>query len=281
MGAWMACLLVVWLACGPWTEAFPVVASAVKTAPSQHDDLSAENNDSQSERGINRRHLLYAMALIPLSGGAILRQQPSLAFEGGIGGLGKTKPSTGVVLWNPESAPLQNQRGIVTAELNVLGQPVLVTFQTPWPLLPTTGGLEARDLQNAESAFVQVVTNNDATEDPKTKPGMVALLQNSVLSQQGKFGAYQTPVDVKVKRLQVEDEGTSVVGTVTFTTFTPGLRESERQIFVDAVPIGKNRAWILLVVGTTRQRFAQQEATLQRVVDSFEVILAPPSSSRR
>jgi len=215
--------------------------------------------------------------------------EPAGAFEGGIGGLGKTKPQTGVLLWDEDFAPLQNSAGVVTAELNVAGQPVFVTFQAPWPLLPTTAGLEARDLLNSESAFVQVVVSNNSN-DPTTKQGMLQFLLDSVLSQQGKFGAYGAPIDVKVKQLSVatndETQQTIVTCIVPFTTYTPGLRESERQLLVRAVSLGgtsKNKSsnsntWILWIVGTTRQRFAAQEPVLQQVLDSFQAVPAPASN---
>jgi hypothetical protein len=110
------------------------------------------------------------------------------AFEGGVGGLGKTKPETGVRLFSDLSAPLQNPAGIVSAELNVQNQPVLVTFQTPWPLLPSTAGLEARDLLQPESAFVQVVTEDVPKQMPLTKQSMKKLLMTSVFNAQGKVG---------------------------------------------------------------------------------------------
>jgi len=222
-----------------------------------------------------------SVALVGATGLLALTAAPELAmaFEGGIGGLGKTKPNTGVVLWDPESsAPLQNSAGLVTAELNVAGQPVLTSFQTPWPLLPTTAGLEARDLQNSESAFVQVIEQSSSS--PTTKSGMLQLLLGSVLSQQGKFGAYGAPIDVKVKQLVVSEDKRIVTCAVPFTTFTPGLRESERQLLIKAVNLSKQN-WILLVVGTTRQRFAVQQVTLQKVVDSFEAIPAPTSNRSR
>ena len=117
--------------------------------------------------------------------GILLPSTPTLAFDGGVGGLGKTKPETGVVLYS-DSAPLQNQQGIVSAELNVGGDPVLVEFTTPWPLLSTTSGLEARNLQSSESAFVSILPA------AKTKPLNEKLFKQAVLDNifgsQGKYG---------------------------------------------------------------------------------------------
>jgi hypothetical protein len=141
--------------------------------------------------------------------------------------------------------------------------------------LPTTSGLEVRDLLNSESAFVQVVSGT--ATGTLTKQGMLQLLQDNVLSSQGKFGAYGAPFDVKVKQFtELPDKDVvAYTCTVTFTTLTPGLRESERQLLVKVIPL--RSSWILWMVGTTRQRFAKQEAVLQPVLDSFEAVPAPAS----
>ena len=227
------------------------------------------------------RHAAALLALRVPSG----RAREALAFEGGVGGLGKTKPQTGVRLWDEASPPLQTSAGAVAAELDVAGRPVLVTFAAPWPLLPTTAGLEVRDLQNSESAFVQVVAGDGAKSDPTTKAGMLQFLLDSVLSQHGKFGAYGAPMDVKVQQFVVEtgrDGGAAgVTCAVPFTTFTPGLRESERQLLVRAVRVGARSSggsWILWVVGTTRLRFAAQRPVLQQVLESFRAVPAPASN---
>lgn len=215
------------------------------------------------------------------------------AFEGGIGGLGKTKPETGVVFLDSESSPaIQTSDGSVSAELLVNDgkQPVRVSFTAPWPLLPTTSGLEARDLRNPESAFVQVVSGSvlppsTASASSQAK-AMRQLLLDSVLSQRGKFGAYGTPTDVKVKALVSDDYRPHNLYSVTFTAYTPGQRESERQVFVRAVPVGganntKTTALLLLVAGTTRQRFKSQQADMEKVCDSFDVIVTPATNISR
>jgi hypothetical protein len=100
----------------------------------------------------------------------------------------------------------------------------LVEFQTPWPLLPTTSGIEARDIRSTESAFVQVVP---AIVNWKDRKVFRELLIDSVFASQGKFGAYGTPTDIKVKPLKDKDE---TVFSVTFTSYTTGMRESEGKL---------------------------------------------------
>jgi len=193
-------------------------------------------------------------------------------FEGGIGGLGKTKPETGVDFFNDESVPVQNSAGIISAEIKVNNNPVLLTFQSPWPLF-TSQGIESRDLKGAESAFVQVVTENVPTERPLSKQTMKNVLMASVFSQQGKFGAYAAPTDVQIKTTK-----DPTVFVVSFTTFTPGLRESDRQALVKYCVVGKSL--VLLVTGTTAQRYKKQECAGQKVADSFSAVAAPLSRLR-
>jgi hypothetical protein len=156
--------------------------------------------------------------------------------------------------------------------------PVRVSFQTPWPLLKTTDGLEARDLLNPESAFLQVVPG--ITKMPANGKDFRPILLQSVLSQQGKFGAYAAPVDVSVRATQ-----DPTVFSVKFTTYTPGLIEIERQMLVKAVQVQQastrtTGSLVLLVVGTTRQRFAKKKDLLQTIVDSFEAVPAPATKLR-
>ena len=191
----------------------------------------------------------------------ILPLQPVHSFEGGVGGLGKTKPDTGVVLWGG-SAPLQNRQGIVSAELNVDGNPVMVEFTTPWPLLPTAGGLEARDLQSSESAFIQVIPSTSEKQFPE-------LVLDTILGSKGKFGAYGTPTDVKIKK--VEDN----LYMATFTAYTPSMRESERCVYIKLG--GGYNSGVVLVTGTTLARFKSQQDALKKVADSFVAIRAPKS----
>lgn len=196
----------------------------------------------------------------------------ALAFEGGVGGLGKTKPTTGVTLFEENSTPIQNDKGIVSAEIrSTTGRPILVQFQTPWPLLPTTSGLEARDLRSSESAFVQLVP---AVTDWKNRKLFQQLLMTSVLASQGKFGAYGTPTDIRVKPYDSE----TGVFVVTFTSYTPAMRESEREVWIK--PIEVDGSLVMLITGTTKNAFASQEPIFVKIMDSFLAVLAPESRLR-
>lgn len=254
---------------------FAFMACATQDALSYSPPKITAKRQSQLSR-VNRAQFLSTTiglagaTLIPLSSNPGI----SNAFDGGVGGLGKTKPETGVQFFSDLSAPVQNSAGIVSAELNVNNQPVLVNFQTPWPLLPSTSGLEARDLQQPESAFVQVVRDNVPSERPLTKVSMKKLLFTSVFASKGKFGAYGAPTDIKVKT--TDDPS---IFAVSFVCLTPGMRESERQVFVKYSSVGKS-ALVLLVTGTTTVRFKKQQAALQKVANSFSAVAAPSSKLR-
>jgi hypothetical protein len=215
---------------------------------------------------------------------AVARAAPALAFEGGVGGLGKTKPETGVRFLEG-STPIQNAAGIVGAELVVNRSPVRVEFTAPWPLLGGSSGLEARDLQTSESAFVQVVDDVRAVAPSAaaaaasgSPAAMKELFLATVFSSQGKFAAYGSPVDVRVRKL---DAGAGeLLYSVSFTTFTPGLRESERRAIVSCRPVGTG-SLVMLVAGTTAQRFKSQQDVIQRVAQSLQAYDAPETRRAR
>jgi hypothetical protein len=247
-----------------WFYCFCTVSAL---APSSSSNKQVNTVSSLSSHSLPRSTFLQSLMLqwaIP---------SMAVAFEGGVGGLGKTKPVTGVELFEERSTPIQNQQGIVSAEIkSVNGKPILVEFQAPWPLLPTAAGLEARDLLSSESAFVQVVSAASNWDSPKV---FKQLLIDSVLASQGKFGAYGTPVDIKVKPLSSEQ---NEIFSVTFTSYTPGMRESDRQLWIK--PKRVDSTLVLLIVGTTKIRFSSQQNCFNRILDSFLVVSAPESKLR-
>jgi hypothetical protein len=215
----------------------------------------------------SRTNFLHALGLSLIS-----VPSNSLAFDGGVGGLGKTKPETGVEFYDKDFMPSQNAKGVVSAEIRSLaGQPILASFQSPWPLLSTATGLETRDIRTTESAFVQVLEKVDNWQSPKV---FRQLLLGSVLASQGKYGAYSAPTDVKV----VASKEKADVFTVTFTSYTPAMLESERQLSVAAKAV--DNTLVLLCVGTTRARFSSQKKVIDKIIDSFEAAAAPSSKLR-
>jgi hypothetical protein len=233
---------------------------------------STTEKAEQAPFSVSRSTFLYHM-IAATSAAITLPSNEVVAFEGG---------KTGVELFGSNTS-IQNNQGIISAEIQVNETPVKISFQTPldWPLLATTTttqGLEARDLQNPDdSAFVQVVSG--ISKPPSNGKEFRPILLQSVLAQQGKFGACN---DVHVRATQ----GDPSLYSVRFTTLTPPSQIStERQILVKAVPIraaanSSSFSLVLLVVGTTRLRYPQQKEVLQRVVDSFEAVPAPATKLR-
>ena len=221
---------------------------------------------------IDRRNVLVGAASAAVM--VAFPNSPALAFEGGVGGLGKTKPATGVVL-REGSAPIQNKQGIVSAEIvSSKGNPILVEFTSPYPLLPTTSGLEARDLQQSESAFVQVINGVKSGTSGKA---LYAILIDDIFGSKGKYGAYGSPVDVKISPAvssNKDSETNMILLKATFTTFTPGLRESPRKILLNCKWCDGDTL-VILIVGTTLLRFKTQDTVLTKVAESFVAIDAP------
>lgn len=255
------------------------------------DNTNRNIDGIQTKQQINRKKFIHQTLLATAA--SLLINIPSYeysntykanAFEGGVGGLGKTKPSTGVVFANPDNvenaAPISTPGDYNAELLSPDGTtPAFLSFYAPWPMLKSSG-IESRDLANSESAFVQVVPlplssttgkSLSVTNLPKS------FFVNSIFGQTGKYGAYGTPTDIKVSK--VRDGESSSIYTATFTTLTPSMRESDRKVIIAATEVGGGI--FMLVTGTTLTRFKSQGALLNKVVDSFVCVEAPKSSLRR
>ena len=242
-------------------------------------DIQQESKGLQSRDGFLRTIQNGCLALTV----GTIGSTPALGFDGGVGGLGKTKPETGVEFFDESSAPIQSDQGLVAAEIRGKdGSPILVSFESPWPLLPTSGTLETRDIRSVESAFVQVLSCDG--KKWKEKKQFQALLMDSVFGAQGKFGAYGQPFDVQVKAIPSPDSSDSDYSkaslfAVTFTTLTPAMRESERKASIAAKQVGNTL--VMLVTTTTSARYASNQKTFQKISSSFEAIAAPQSSLKK
>lgn len=199
---------------------------------------------------------------------------PTLPAFGMVGGLmGKTKQ--GVELWDADSTPIRNAQVLVSAELaSSSGTPILVSFKSPWLLSSSVSSdrLEARDLRSSESLFVQVLALDPNMKNDWQTPSQLKqlLLESSILaSPQGKFGS--PTEDVKVEALQ-DNSGTSSTFQVTIPTTL--YEREERQLWIAPKAIGRDTL-VMLVVGTTRPRFASQQAAFEKVINSFTAVAAP------
>jgi len=190
------------------------------------------------------------------------------------------------------STPTSGNGEIVTNELisPKAGVPVLVSFEAPWPTLRSSSNIESRDLANPEAAFVQVASLSSGQKSV-TKGGDVVLkkefFEETVFGSKGKYGAYGSPTDIKVKRLPPSSPSTTTttpnsptIYSITFTTLTPAMRESERKVYISTYIINDQDVF-MLVVGSTYNRFEKRESLLRRVAESFSVVEAPKSSLKK
>jgi hypothetical protein len=124
-------------------------------------------------------------------------------------------------------------------------------------------------LQQSESAFVQVING--------VKPGtsgqaLYSILIDEVFASKGKYGAYGSPVDIKLSKSS--QDNVENLYTVTFTTFTPGMRGSKRKLLLNCKWCDGDTL-VMLLVGTTLIRFKSQEEILTAIAKSFIAIDAP------
>jgi hypothetical protein len=271
-----------------------VIAWQTQQMPSRSLSLLASKEPyHQDSLQPQRRRLLCTAAAAAACLSLLPNEAAKAIFDGGVGGLGKTKPETGVVFVDPDVAPAtQTASGLVTAELVLnrsAGDVALVSFESPWPLLRTAAGLEARDLATSDAAFCQVVTGKaiPRTASPSQQAAILQeILMDSVLNKQGKFGAYGLPTGIQVKAVSTplssdvttSDNNVVPLFQLSFTTLTPGMRESERLYYVAVQSI--RNTLVLLLVGTTANRFSRQKDVLRAVAQSWQVIPAPPKASR-
>lgn len=194
------------------------------------------------------------------------------------------KPQTGVVFRDGDAsstvAPTAVEGDTVGAELLAPdGTPALLSFRAPWPLLPSTAGIESRGLSNPESAFVQVAR---VPEGGLSGGDMKLFFTETIFGQSGKYGAYGAPSDIKIKKLPPAGDPDNTAPTIyaaTFTTLTPAMRESERKALIAVKIVGDGV--FMLITGTTAVRFKSQEGLIRDVAESFRCAPAPKSTLRK
>lgn len=164
------------------------------------------------------------------------------------------------------------------------GTPVLVSFQAPWPLLKTSTSIESRSISNPDSSFVQVADMSNGKTSLLNEKGIInkSFFIDTIFGQQGKFGAYGAPTDIKIKALSPS------LYSAQFTALTPAMRETERKVIISTSIITdtdannkENSTVFMLVTGTTLNRFIKMEKTVTDIANSFQAIPAPKSNFRR
>jgi hypothetical protein len=160
---------------------------------------------------LETKSLLSASLLLPLF------QSRTNAFDGGVGGLGKSKPDTGVIFANADLALTSGGTDITTELLSPDRKTTaLISFYAPWPLLRSTTGIESRDLSNPEAAFVLVSPTTTTGNQMDASNIPTSFFDRTIFGTSGKFGMYGPVSDLKVKK--VTDKQSSSIYLASFTT---------------------------------------------------------------
>jgi len=170
---------------------------------------------SLAPKTVERRSALAALASSLAAPAHAKSYQSGLVFEGGAGGLTKTKPNTGVkqaVGAVDDERPKTTPAGPVAARLaGRKGLPVDVAFDAPFP---TTPGLVSRDYQTGDGAYVLVAP---------AKGALKKVVSDKIFAADGKYGSYGAPSEVRLKESERRGDGDEVF-EYTFVALTPARR---------------------------------------------------------
>lgn len=190
-------------------------------------------------------------------------QQPSWAISATTMS-GKTRPELGVILAEAAVATGDTISGDV-----VLGGGFLATasFNTKWGLAEGTYfDIEARS-KDGDNAFVQVAPlpkGKPLLDQPKT------WLASTVLSIEGRYGAYGAPADAKILSDTPTPQGRQV--EISFTALSPSMADVPRRAIISAIQPPGTSEVVLLVAGTSASRWKKGGEQACRVTaDSFAV----------
>ena len=224
---------------------------------------------SLAPKTVERRSALAALASSLAAPAHAKSYQSGLVFEGGAGGLTKTKPNTGVITAAgavDDERPKTTPAGPVAARLaGRKGLPVDVSFDAPFP---TTPGLVSRDYQTGDGAYVLVAP---------AKGALKKVVSDKIFAADGKYGSYGAPSEVRLKESERRGDGDEVF-EYTFVALTPAMREVARRVRARAIQVGGDDVFIL-VAGSTAARWRAAEPALCKAVDSFAARPAPEFSA--
>ena len=250
---------------------------------------------SLAPKTVERRSALAALASSLAAPAHAKSYQSGLVFEGGAGGLTKTKPNTGVkqaVGAVDDERPKTTPAGPVAARLaGRKGLPVDVAFDAPFP---TTPGLVSRDYQTGDGAYVLVAP---------AKGALKKVVSDKIFAADGKYGSYGAPSEVRLKESERRGDGDEVF-EYTFVALTPArrgvrtrtrrgrrvdgventsittqaMREVARRVRARAIQVGGDDVFIL-VAGSTAARWRVAEPALCKAIDSFAARPAPEFSA--
>merc|ERR1711934_205099 len=150
---------------------------------------------------------------------------------------------------------------------------VLVSFESPWKV--AKGGqfdVECRDGRTGDGAFLVVADLNGRSDQLQD-----SFILNSVFGSFGRYSAYGTPTDLKVK--SSTSTPSSTVLDVTFSIFSQSTNaEIPRRALITAKVV-ENSA-VMLVAGSTKARWKQVKSDCENTSKSFVAVKAPESKMR-
>ena len=107
--------------------------SVGKVGQTSHLCMDNESGTSSRADFIKRSFVAVAPVFLPIGSNNLITLQRANAFDGGVGGLGKTRPQTGVVFRDDTAGATSTSSDDRTNELIAPdGTPAFVTFSSPW-----------------------------------------------------------------------------------------------------------------------------------------------------
>ena len=119
-----SCFFLVMALCIGYGMAFTPSPNTISNASQRERSLQCNKKYSRAE--FTSKSLTSSLAILLPS---LIQINTANAFDGGVGGLGKTRPVTGVVFRDPEAATGTSSSGELLAPD---GTPVLLSFSAPW-----------------------------------------------------------------------------------------------------------------------------------------------------
>jgi hypothetical protein len=196
---------------------------------------------------------------------------------------GKSRPETGVVLRDGSEVSQDFRTGDVSAEIllrsagNNERVPVLVSYQSPWPLATgTVFDVECRDAKTGDGAFI-TVTSETKGQPIESLPADFFVSQLS--SPIGRLSFYGSPTDMKVLSSEMVGNKYRVLD-LSYSTLTQSTQTEipRRAKVVATVPEGTKQA-VMLVSSSSALRWKRGlNQQISSVAASFLAIPAPKSS---
>ena len=188
---------------------------------------------------------------------------------------GKTKPDLGVVLAS-ETSTVGKQ---LLADLVLDGGVVATTsFESKWPLAEGNYYDVETSSRDGDVAFVQV-KSLDKGKSFGSLPK--AWFSDALFSTEGRYGAYGSPTDIKIK--ETAADGDSRNFEVSFTVLSPGMAEVPRKGVLRALPAPGTSDVLLLTASASAKRWTKSKAAAEAsgITSSLRVTSTRPTTLKR